>query len=198
MRVFLSFHLKKGPPPQCSFFVVRSYVRHFCRCYAREVGVHRQIETQIEASPRQVEVAVIMEYILDGFDYVKVAQKAHKSRPFDHQLKMIKREINSVNDNPLIDISRNKVLYDGNFQGTPIGVSMENTHLAIVAIGKLMFSQFSKLVNHFYNNRLPTNLSGGRNPSFGLRVQRFRNFNGFVLLEAPVSCQPYSYPCPKR
>ncbi|MBN2804968.1 MAG: aromatic amino acid lyase [Deltaproteobacteria bacterium] len=72
----------------------------------------------------------------------------------------IETEINSVNDNPLIDPDNGDVLHGGNFYGGHISFAMDSLKNAIANCADLFDRQMALLVNERSNNGLVSNLSG--------------------------------------
>ena len=72
----------------------------------------------------------------------------------------IENELNSANDNPLIDGDAELVLHGGHFYGGHIAFAMDALKTAVANLADLMDRQLALLVDSKYNHGLPQNLSG--------------------------------------
>lgn len=72
----------------------------------------------------------------------------------------IETELNSTNDNPIIDPDHELVLHGGNFYGGHIAFVMDSMKNAVANIADLLDRQMALLVDAKYNYGLPSNLSG--------------------------------------
>lgn len=72
----------------------------------------------------------------------------------------IENELNSANDNPLIDPDGERVLHGGNFYGGHIAFTMDALKTAVANLADLMDRQLALLVDDKFNNGLPRNLTG--------------------------------------
>ncbi|XP_063446766.1 uncharacterized protein LOC134726297 [Mytilus trossulus] len=79
-------------------------------------------------------------------------------------------ELNSANNNPLIDHRTDTVLHNANFQGETMSIAMDQTRQALGICGKLQFALFEEVVNDKLNFGFPPNLSGcDINVDFGFK-----------------------------
>ena len=72
----------------------------------------------------------------------------------------IETELNSSNDNPIIDPDHELVLHGGHFYGGHIAFAMDTMKIAVANIADLLDRQMALLVDTKFNNGLPSNLSG--------------------------------------
>lgn len=72
----------------------------------------------------------------------------------------IETELNSSNDNPLLDVDSKEVLHGGNFYGGHIAFAMDSLKVCVANLADLMDRQMALLVDPKFNNGLPRNLSG--------------------------------------
>jgi histidine ammonia-lyase len=73
---------------------------------------------------------------------------------------LLETEINSANDNPLIDPDTGEILHGGHFYGGHICFAMDGLKTLVANIADLADRQLALLVDTRYNNGLPSNLSG--------------------------------------
>lgn len=76
-------------------------------------------------------------------------------------------ELNSVTDNPLIDLETGRVLHGGNFQARAVTSAAEKLRQGLQSIGRMLFTQCTEMINPATSWGLPPNLcSDDPNDSF--------------------------------
>lgn len=92
----------------------------------------------------------------------------------------IENELNSSNDNPLIDPINLRVLHGGHFYGGHIAQAMDSLKIMIANIADLMDRQLAQLVDYKMNHGLPRNLTGAKKDRLPLN-------HGFKAVQIAVS-----------
>ena len=76
-------------------------------------------------------------------------------------MRRIKIELNSSNDNPIVDPRTKMILHGGNFQGNSTTVAMDQFRQSMQICGRLLFALMSEIIDLKINNGLSPNLCGG-------------------------------------
>lgn len=78
----------------------------------------------------------------------------------------VQTEINSVNDNPLIDGENKKIYTSGNFYGGYVAHAMDTLKICAANLADLLDKEFALLVDHKFNRGLGENLKLSHEPFF--------------------------------
>jgi len=83
-------------------------------------------------------------------------------------------EVNSANDNPIIDIEKEHVYHGGNFHGDYISLEMDKLKIVITKMSMLAERQLNYLMNHKLNDILPPFVNLGKlGLNFGMQGVQF-------------------------
>jgi len=80
----------------------------------------------------------------------------------DNSCRVLINEVNSVNDNPIIDVERRNVFHGGNFHGDYVSFEMDKLKIGITKLSMLIERQLNFLMNNKLNNILPPFVNLGK------------------------------------
>jgi histidine ammonia-lyase len=98
--------------------------------------------------------------------------------PFMRQF--IETEVNSANDNPIVDGEGEHILHGGHFYGGHIAFAMDSLKNTVANIADLIDRQMALVMDPKFNNGLPANLSGSTGPRRAIN-------HGFKAVQIGVS-----------
>lgn len=88
--------------------------------------------------------------------------------------KILLDELNSVSDNPIVDIENKNVFHGGNFHGDYVSLEMDKMKIAVVKLTMLAERQLNFLVNEKLNQVLPPFVNLGEiGLNFGMQGMQF-------------------------
>ena len=88
--------------------------------------------------------------------------------------RILENEINSANDNPIIDVKQKQVYHGGNFHGDYISLEMDKLRLVVAKLSMLAERQLNYLMNAKINELLPPFANMGKlGFNFGLQGVQF-------------------------
>jgi len=88
--------------------------------------------------------------------------------------KIMIEEVNSANDNPIVDVERKSVYHGGNFHGDYISLEMDKLKLVVTKLTMLSERQLNYLLNHKINDILPAFVNlGTLGLNFGMQGVQF-------------------------
>lgn len=83
-------------------------------------------------------------------------------------------EVNSANDNPIIDVESKNVFHGGNFHGDYVSFEMDKLKTGVTKLSMLAERQLNYLLNHKLNDKLPPFINLGElGFNFGLQGMQF-------------------------
>ncbi|MCG9972290.1 HAL/PAL/TAL family ammonia-lyase [Christiangramia crocea] len=96
------------------------------------------------------------------------------SDTIDNSRKILIEEVNSANDNPIIDVETEHVYHGGNFHGDYVSLEMDKLRLVITKTAMLAERQLNYLLNSKLNDILPPFVNLGKlGLNFGMQGAQF-------------------------
>lgn len=111
---------------------------------------------------QKVEVDVLVEKMQEYYSIRCVPQIAGPIiDTINYAKEVLINEINSANDNPIVDWERKNVYHGGNFHGDYVALEMDKLKIAITKLSMLAERQLNFLLNDKLNNILPPFVNHG-------------------------------------